>query len=112
MVKDFYGRAAKVVTNPWTIAVGGDFAHPKTSGPKPAGTDLVNRYIAKVQLATHVSPFVNTQMMKVQNLLAAPQSMMKPAMVLRVLAAARRSPVVTGTDNPEPVVGQALGAFA
>lgn len=112
MVKDFYGRAAKVVTNPWTIAVGDDFAHPKTSGRKPAGTDFVNRYIAKVQLATHVSPTVNTRMMKVQNLLASPQSMMKPSMVLRVLAAARRSPVVTGAATPQPVVGAALRAPA
>jgi 2-polyprenyl-6-methoxyphenol hydroxylase-like FAD-dependent oxidoreductase len=112
MVRDFYRRAAKVVTNPWTIAVGADFAHPKTSGPKPAGTDVVNRYIAKVQLATHVSPVVNTQMMKVQNLLAAPQSMMKPSMVLRVLAAARRSPVVTSVATAQPALGVALRASA
>jgi hypothetical protein len=108
MVRDFYRRAGKVVTNPWTIAVGGDFAHPKTSGRKPPGTDLINRYIAKVQLATHVSPYVQTRMMEVQNLLAPPQSLMKPSTVLRVLMAARRSPVVTGAPGLRPVVGRAL----
>ncbi len=51
MVKDFYRRAAKVVANPWMIAVGADFAVPQTTGPKPPGTDMVNRYIGKVQLA-------------------------------------------------------------
>lgn len=112
MVADFYRRAGKVVNNPWTIAVGADFAHPQTSGRKPPGTDLINRYIAKVHLATHASPHVQTKMMQVQNLLAPPQSLMKPSTMLRVLKAARRSPVVTGEPGLQPVVGRALAPTA
>ncbi|MFN8038535.1 MAG: FAD-dependent monooxygenase [Acidimicrobiales bacterium] len=92
----FYKAAAKVVANPWQIAAGSDFLHPATTGPKPPGTDLINRYVGKVQLATHTSPEVLRQMVRVQNLLDPPPSLMKPAMVRKVRAAARRSPAVTG----------------
>jgi len=47
-------------------------------------------------------------MMKVQNLLAPPQSLMTPATIVRVLRAARRSPVVTGAATLQPTVGKAL----
>lgn len=110
MARAFYKRAAKVVDNPWTIAVGADFVHPATTGPKPPGTDLINRYIRKVILATHTSPRVAAQMMHVQNLLAPPQSLMSPAIMVRALRAARRSPAVTGAVQQTPVVGPALAS--
>lgn len=90
--RTFYRKAAKVVSNPWQVAAGSDFLHPATTGPKPAGTDVVNRYVGLVQRATHVSPPVLAQLQRVQNLLAAPPSLMAPPMMLRVLLAARRSP--------------------
>jgi hypothetical protein len=108
MAGDFYRRAAKVVANPWMIAVGADFASPKTTGPKPPGTDLVNRYLAKVQHASHVSERVQTQLMRVQNLLAPPQSLMLPGTVIRVLRTAPRSPIVSGAPGPRPTVGETL----
>ena len=48
LVKAFYRRAAKVIATPWQIAVGADFAYPESMGPKPVGTDLVNRYLERV----------------------------------------------------------------
>ena len=45
LVHAFYKQAGKVIDNPWKIAVGADFAYPECTGPKPAGTDLVNRYL-------------------------------------------------------------------
>lgn len=92
MARRFYRQAAKVVNNPWQIAAGSDFLHPSTTGPKPPGTDLVNRYVAKVQLATHVSPEALASMQRVQNLLAPPPSLMAPGTMLKVFRAARRSP--------------------
>jgi len=96
LASTFYAHAAKVVNNPWQIAAGSDFLHPMTTGPKPPGTDFINRYVAKVQLATHVSPEVLTQMVKVQNLLAPPPSLMKPSMMLKVRRAAKQSPAKLG----------------
>jgi 2-polyprenyl-6-methoxyphenol hydroxylase-like FAD-dependent oxidoreductase len=106
MAKAFYRAAAKDVDNPWMIAAGTDFSHPETTGPKPPGTAMVNRYLRRVQLATHVSPVVQRQMMQVQNLLVPPLSSMRPAMILRVLSASRRSPVSLGTVGPEPMLGR------
>lgn len=107
-----YRRAARIVDNPWRIAAGADFTHPQTSGPKPLGTDVVNRYIAKVMLASHVSPHVQSQLIRVQNLLAPPQSLMAPRTMIRVLRAARRSPVVTGLAETGPVVGRPVATVS
>lgn len=88
---DFYRRAAKVVGVPWRIAAGADFADPRTSGTRPLGTDLLHRYIAKVVQACHTSVPVTRRVLRVQNLLARPGSLMTPATAVRVLLAARRS---------------------
>jgi len=102
LAREHYQKAARVVADPWMLAVGADFRHPSTTGPKPAGTDLFNRYLAKVHLASHVSPAVNRQLMQVQNLLAPWTSLLRPAMVGQVLLAARRSPVSRGGTSPTP----------
>jgi hypothetical protein len=100
MIGSFYERAAKVIATPWAIAVGADFAYPECEGPKPAGTDLVNRYMRKVLVAAQVSPEVNTAMILVQNLMAPPTTLFKPAMVVKVLRAARHG----GGRRPAPAV--------
>lgn len=106
--KAFYRRIAPIVDNPWKIAAGADFLHPRTTGPKPSGTDLVNRYLAKVQLACHTSPSIAATMLEVQNLLAPPTSLMAPHRVARVLLAAGRSPAVTGLPGERPQLGVAV----
>jgi 2-polyprenyl-6-methoxyphenol hydroxylase-like FAD-dependent oxidoreductase len=112
LAKAFYRRAARVVTAPWTIAVTSDFALPQTTGPKPLGTDVVNRYLAQVLLACHTSPAAAEQMYRVQNLLALPTSLMRPDRAVRTLLAARRSPArhATAPEVPSlPLVGVTNG---
>jgi 2-polyprenyl-6-methoxyphenol hydroxylase-like FAD-dependent oxidoreductase len=89
LVRAFYRRAAKVVATPWQIAVGSDFAYRECSGPKPAGTNLLNRYMTRVLLAAQVSPEVNTAVILVQNLLKPPSILMRPTMMMKVWRAAR-----------------------
>jgi 2-polyprenyl-6-methoxyphenol hydroxylase-like FAD-dependent oxidoreductase len=91
LVTGFYKQAAKVIANPWQIAVGADFAYPEATGPKPAGTDLMNRYMGRVLTAALVSPEVNTAMLMVQNLMAPPSSLLRPAMLRKVRRAAREA---------------------
>jgi 2-polyprenyl-6-methoxyphenol hydroxylase-like FAD-dependent oxidoreductase len=120
LVRAFYERAAKVIEAPWTIAVGADFAYPECTGPKPPGTDFVNRYLKRVLLAAQVSPEVNTTLIRVQNLLAPPSVLMRPSFVLKALHAAReaeRTPVsATNGDryghrsSQEPAVGHETAA--
>ena len=91
LVRDFYRRAAKVIANPWQIAVGADFAYPETTGPKPPGTDLVNRYLQRVLIAAQVSPEINTALLRVQNLLTPPSTLLRPSMVRAVRRAAKQA---------------------
>lgn len=105
--REHHRRAAHVVRNAWAIAVGSDFADPRTTGPKPLGTDVLNRYVGRALLATHTSPPVQRQMSAVQNLQASPGSLFRPGIALRVLATSRRSPAITGRPTEEPRIGPA-----
>ncbi|MET7763010.1 monooxygenase [Streptomyces sp. NPDC005393] len=92
MARAYYRAAAKVTAAPWQLATGGDFMYPETVGPKPPGVDLLNRYVRQVMLASHVSPDIHDVMLDLQNLLAPPTAILRPATVVRSLLAARRSP--------------------
>ena len=81
----FFRRAAKVIDIPWQLAVGEDFRFPEAVGKRPVGTDLINRYVARVHRATHRDPTVGKAFLEVMNLLEPPTRLMKPSIVLRVL---------------------------
>ena len=83
--------AGRVVANPWQIATGADFIYRQTSGPKPPGTDLVNRYMARVFVAAAADEAVNLALTRVQQLLAAPPTLFAPAIVRRVAKAHRQT---------------------
>lgn len=105
--KRFQRKAARIIESPWRIAVGADFAHPATVGPKPLGTDQLNGYIQRVILAAHASLPVAVAFNDVLQLVRPPASLLRPAMVARVLRAAGRSPVRTGAQVRHPRVGPA-----
>ena len=52
----FFARAAKVTDIPWSIAVGNDLRMPETVGPRNAGVNFVNWYMAKLHKAAHRDP--------------------------------------------------------
>ena len=83
--RDFFRRAAKVVDIPWQLAAGEDFRYPETQGKKAPGTDLVNRYVARVHRAAHYDTVVYGQFLRVMNLMAPPTSLFNPAIIRRVL---------------------------
>jgi 2-polyprenyl-6-methoxyphenol hydroxylase-like FAD-dependent oxidoreductase len=83
----FFKQAAKVIDTPWQLAVGEDFRFPQTTGPKPPGTDFINRYVAKVHRATLHDEVVGLAFLKVMNLMAPPPSLFHPRIVWRVLRA-------------------------
>ena len=103
--KRFHRKAARVIDAPWQIAVGGDFSHPLTVGPKPPLTDLANRWTARVIRAGHTSVPVARAFNRVIQLEDPPTALFRPQTVVRTLAAARRSPVVTGEPTQHPRVG-------
>ncbi|MFY1636253.1 FAD-dependent oxidoreductase [Solwaraspora sp. WMMB335] len=90
LARAFYRRAGKAVDGPWRIAAGAYFADPRATGSKSTGAGLLNRYLDMVSRACHTSLPVARQALLVQNLLARPESLLTPAMILRVLLAVRR----------------------
>ncbi|MGW4563980.1 FAD-dependent oxidoreductase [Streptomyces sp. NPDC004561] len=95
MARAYYRAAAKVIAGPWQVATGGDFMYPETVGHRPPGTDLINRYVRQVLLASHVSVDAHRVVLGMQHLLVPPSAALRPVTVVRSLLAARRSPART-----------------
>lgn len=103
--RQFHRRAARIIDAPWRIAVGGDFGHPQTVGPRPRGTAALNGYTTRVIRAAHASLPVARAFNRVLQLEDPPAVLFRPDVVARVLAASRRSPAVTGAPVRHPRVG-------
>ncbi|GAB91542.1 FAD-dependent oxidoreductase [Gordonia rhizosphera] len=91
-------RLATVVNNPWTIATGGDFVYPDTRGRRPPGHGLVSRYIQRVMRASAGDDRVNAAWTEVQQLVAPPASLFRPAVMGRVLTRRGNGMNVAATD--------------
>jgi 2-polyprenyl-6-methoxyphenol hydroxylase-like FAD-dependent oxidoreductase len=81
----FFARAARVIDNPWNIAVGGDLKMPETVGPRTTSANLINWYISKVHQCAHSDPAVAVAFCHVAQLLESPSSLMRPRILLPVL---------------------------
>jgi len=103
--KRFHRKAARVIDAPWRIAVGGDFGHPATVGPKPAGPAQLNGYVGQVVRAAHVSVPVARAFNRVLQLGDPPTILLRPGILVRVLSKSRRSPAATGAEIRHPRVG-------
>lgn len=82
--KPYFKAAGRIVDGPWTIAVGSDFEFEGVRGPRPRGTDLVNRYMRHVHLVAATDKVVCRAFFDVANLLAPPSSLMRPSIAARV----------------------------
>ena len=100
----FNRSAARIIDAPWAIAVGADFLHPRTTGPKAPGTDLANRYTQRLVRATHRSVPLARTFNRVVNLVDPPTALVRPSVVARVGAAS-----VVGRGGRAPVTHPKLG---
>jgi 2-polyprenyl-6-methoxyphenol hydroxylase-like FAD-dependent oxidoreductase len=107
-VKASYRRQARAIHPAWQITTGADFALPATSGRKPAGTNLLNRYMPHVFRAAQVDEKVCLRMIEVTSLLRPPPALLTPAMLLAVFRAGRRAPDPSAA--PAPVERQPVAA--
>jgi 2-polyprenyl-6-methoxyphenol hydroxylase-like FAD-dependent oxidoreductase len=85
LARRFFRAAAKIIDVPWQIAVTTDFQYRQTRGRRPWSAGLMNGYLGLVHRAGHVDPQVALAFHRVANLLAAPTSLLRPRIVLRVL---------------------------
>lgn len=81
----FFDRAASIVDGAWTIAVGSDFEFPQTTGPKPSGTDLVNRYLARLSRKAQTDGVLAEAFAHVVAMETSPRSLFRPTVLWRVL---------------------------
>lgn len=81
----FFERAGRIVDDVWKIAVGGDFAFPETTGPKPQGTDLFNRYVSRLVRQAHTDGALTDAFYRVFRLERSPTSLLRPGVAWRVL---------------------------
>jgi len=95
----FFKRAGKVVDGPWQLTVGEDFRYPQTTGPKSLGTDLINRYVVKVNQATWHDEVVGKAFLRVVNLMASPLSLFHPRILWRVLG--NKAPLAASAPVPK-----------
>lgn len=84
LARRFFAQASKVVDIPWTIAAGNDLRIPEVVGPRNAGVNFINWYMAKLAKAAHHDPVLALAFHTVGNLLAPPPSLMAPRMAWRV----------------------------
>jgi hypothetical protein len=85
LAQRFYARAGKIADIPWLVATGEDFRYPQVQGKRPPMHGLISRYMERVHHVATYDPTVCRAFMNVANLLASPPSVMRPAIMRRVL---------------------------
>lgn len=104
--RTFLKRAARIIETPWAIAAGSDFAFPGVTGPRPAGTGVVNWYLDRVHRAASTDRIVCRAFFDVANLLRPASTLFSPRIVARVAKACLRPSgvVPTRADSKGPAV--------
>jgi 2-polyprenyl-6-methoxyphenol hydroxylase-like FAD-dependent oxidoreductase len=85
----FLAEADRVVDRAWAISAGADLAFPEVEGKRSPATQLIGRYLGRVFRAAHRDPVVAHATTRVMHLLDPPPALMRPSILLRVLAHGR-----------------------
>jgi 2-polyprenyl-6-methoxyphenol hydroxylase-like FAD-dependent oxidoreductase len=89
---------ARVVDVPWDMSAGGDLAFPGVPGRKTVKVRLLSAYLAKLHAAAAQDARLATAFVRVSGLVAPPQSLLRPSVVLRVLT---KGPSVAAQTAPD-----------
>jgi hypothetical protein len=81
----FFGDLARLVDVPWDIAVGGDLVFPGVQGRRTARVRLVNAYLGRLHAAAAHDARLASAFMRVAGLVAPPESLLRPGVLLGVL---------------------------
>jgi 2-polyprenyl-6-methoxyphenol hydroxylase-like FAD-dependent oxidoreductase len=81
----FYRGAARLIDNPWSIAVGTDLRFPEVAGRRTARVRFINAYIHRLHMAASIDPVLGAAFLRVINLIDPPTSLLSPRIVTRVL---------------------------
>jgi 2-polyprenyl-6-methoxyphenol hydroxylase-like FAD-dependent oxidoreductase len=96
---------AKANAGAWMVAIGEDLRYPETRGGKVGIADRsIRRYLDRVVAAAAVDAVLNAAFFDVVALLAAPTSLMRPALMARVLGRRHETPDSELSPAPRPLV--------
>jgi 2-polyprenyl-6-methoxyphenol hydroxylase-like FAD-dependent oxidoreductase len=84
LARHFFERVAPVTDIAWKMAVGADFQFPQTTGPKPRGTDIMNRYLSQLTYRAHTDGVLSDAFFRVLMMEQPPSSLLRPEIVWRV----------------------------
>ncbi len=82
----FFGRAARIVTAPWTLAANADFAYPRTIGERPPDLEQRAQYFTALETLCAEDVQVHILVAKVINLVTLPSALKEEPLRSRVLA--------------------------
>jgi len=85
----FFAAIKPVIDVPWQISVGADKSFPDVPGRRTALDRVMNRYIGRLHAAGERDARVSTTFVRVSNLIAPMPLLLRPDIVLRVLARGR-----------------------
>lgn len=80
----FFDRVEPTVDIAWNMAVGSDFRFPQTTGPKPRGTDFLNRYLSRLTRRAHTDGELSDAFFRVLMMERPPTSLVRPDVAWRV----------------------------
>ena len=89
---------ARVVDVAWNMSAGGDLVFPGVEGHRTFKTRLLSAYLARLHAAAAHDARLATAFIRVSGLVAPPQSLLHPSVVLRVLREGGRKTVVGSLD--------------
>ncbi|WP_440991632.1 NAD(P)/FAD-dependent oxidoreductase [Haloarchaeobius baliensis] len=95
----FFDRAADVVDDVWRVVVGSDFQFGETTGPKPTGADLSNRYMRRFVTRAHDDPVLSELYARVTRLETPATALVRPTALWRVLRPAPGGGIDGGTPD-------------
>ena len=104
LARRFFARAGKIVDVPWSIAAGNDLRMPEATGRRSASVKLINWYMAKLHRAAHHDPVLALAFHNVANLLAPPESVMHPHLMLRVFCGKSRAKAEPGCADAQAAI--------
>jgi 2-polyprenyl-6-methoxyphenol hydroxylase-like FAD-dependent oxidoreductase len=97
----FFAKVARILDIPWGIAVGSDLRFPRVQGARTAKVRFVNAYLARFHLSAAADPVLGRAFLRVVNLMDRPESLLRPALALRVVVGnLRRAAARPGSPQP------------
>jgi len=88
--RQYFRRIAKLIDNPWEIAVGADLAFPGVPGRRTAKVRIVNAYVPRLHAAASTDSSLGRAFIRVMGMVDRPEGLLRPDRVLRVLWAHRK----------------------